>query len=801
MSPRGPWRRRLWVVPLLLAAVAGLYLERLSRVDPRELAAAPGPLVVDRQGQVLRLVPDAQGQRGINLPAGELPPLVAAAFVAAEDQRFWQHPGVDLFAVIRAAGQNLLARRVVSGASTLTQQLARLVYPGPRTLWAKVVEMVRSLRLEGMLSKEEILRHYLNRVPLGGTIVGVEAAARAYFGKPAAHLTPGEAALLASLAKAPSALRPQGPKRERLLARQRWVLGRMAALGYLAPEDLAAALAQPPEFPGALGAAAGFPFRAPHFVNLVLSQEGPEAAVKGRLETTLDLSLQRRVEGIMRSHRANLHKGGASQAAAVVLDNRTMGVVALVGSLAYGPRDQGFNNGAAALRSPGSALKPFLYAQALDQGFSAGLVLEDVERRYRTPRGEFNPANFDRSAHGPVPFREALGNSLNLSAVYLLNAAGPEAYFDTLKRLNLINHPQLGPEHYGLGLVVGNPEVTLLQLAAAYAALANQGIYRPPRLLARTPPDPGVPVFSPQAAYLISDMLSDPMARGRTFSGSQAMNPLMRLAIKTGTSTRYRDCWCVMYSPEYTIAVWVGNFSGRPTATLSGAAAAAPIAADLARELYDGRPPAPFPRPEGIVDATVCAFSGLKPGPGCTHRRQELFIQGTEPTQVCAFHHPREPWHRMPTPYAGWLHDRHGKGGEGRFRLAGFPQDLDRVFTPAPPPPPATRLTPGTRITLGHPGSFAPPLPPDPRQPPLVTIEAPLTGSRFLLPPGEQALRLRLRAGCRTPLPAVTWFVNGREEAVVGPPYELTLELPRGRHRLTAAGPDHTGEVVEVTVE
>ncbi len=811
-------RRRTWSWGLGfllggLLACGLIYLEAASRFDPAALVPVPGPLVVDREGQILRLAPDSQGQRMVKLPGDAIPPLVAAAFIAAEDQRFWEHPGVDLAAVMRAAGQNLTAGRIVSGASTLTMQLSRLAYPGSRTFHRKLVEMVRSLRIEGTLTKEEILRAYLNRVPLGGNLVGVETAALAYFNKSTADITPAEAALLAALAKAPTALRPRGPKYNRLVARQHWVLGRMAYLGHLNPEEAAAARQEPLIFQGAGRGVPIFPFEAPHFVPAALSKSKNMPPDHGHLPTTLDLALQRRVEAVVRSHRTQLLRARASQAAVVVVDNRTLSVLALVGSLLYGPQDRGFNNGATALRSPGSTLKPFLYAQALDEGFTSALVLEDVDRRYRTPKGDFTPANFDRSSHGPVSFREALGNSLNLSAVHLLNQVGPQAFYDNLQKLNLINHPELGPQHYGLGLVVGNPEVTLLQMAAAYASLANGGLYRPLRFLQGEPADPGVQVFSPQSAYIVSDILADPLARGRIFGGSQAMNPLYRLALKTGTSTHYRDCWCVGYSPEFTIAVWVGNFSGQPTALLSGASAAAPILADLLREVFSGSPPGGFPRPEGIARRTVCAFSGLVPGPGCVHQRQELFIAGTEPAQDCTYHLAQEPWHQMPTPFAGWLKNRHGKGGEGRFRLAGFPLDLDKVFPKAGPAQnqPQAHSRPQTlpgashgKVSLGLGTNSGEParLPlPLADQPQLVSITYPFNGDRFLLQSGAESVRLTLKADCRLPFPAITWFVDGEEKAAAGPPYDLTLYLDRGRHRLMAVGPDGRGDAVVVVVE
>ena len=422
-----------------------------------------------------------------------------------------------------------------------------------------------------------------------------------------------------------------------------------------------------------------------------------------------------------------------------------------------------------------------------------------MERRYQTPGGEFTPANFDRFPYGPVAFREALANSLNLSTVSLLNLIEPQTYYDTLSRLNLINHPERGPEHYGLGLVVGNPEVSLLQLAAAYASLANGGLYQPLRLRADAPAAPPVRLFSPQAAYIISDILADPMARFRIFGASSAMNPPIRLAIKTGTSSRYRDTWAVGYTPEYTVAVWAGNFDGRGTMKLSGAAAAAPILAELAGALFHGGSPRSFDRPEGVTTAMVCSFSGLKPGPDCPYVRQELFIAGTEPTGVCTFHHHREPWHRIPTPFAGWLHDRFEQGGTGRYRLADFDPDLPKVFQDHAAPGSGVPVspTPKGKVIIG---SRHQPLP-RPAGEPHLTIAYPLDGDRFMLEPQMESKAIPLKAIARAPLRSVTWFVDGREAATLGPPYETTLELSRGRHRLMVVGPDGLGEVVEVQLQ
>jgi penicillin-binding protein 1C len=792
--------KRRWWLYLALGLLLGLswHLEAATRFDRAALDPTPGPLVLDRQGRILRLGLEAQGRKLIKLPPGELPEMVAAAFVAAEDQRFWRHPGVDPLAVLRALTGNLSSGRITSGASTITMQLARLTYPGRRTYYRKLVEMLRSLRIELALSKKEILQCYLDRVPMGNNLVGVESAAQLYFGQPAAQLTAGEAALLAALARAPGTLNPYGPHLSRLRQRQGRVLQRLAQLGRLSPGELAAAAADPVRLQETRSRVPRFPFEAPHFTNLVLSKSSP-APAEGTIKTTLNLDLQRQAAAIVASHRAALLKSGASQAAAVIVDNRSLELLALVGSFHYGPRDRGYNNGAAARRSPGSALKPFLYAQALDLGFTPASILEDVERRYQTPRGEFSPVNFDRFPYGPVSFREALANSLNLSTVSLLNLIEPQSYYDILSHLNLINHPERGPEHYGLGLVVGNPEVSLLQLAAAYACLANGGLYQPLKLREDEAAPAPVRIFSPQAAYIISDILADPLARFRIFGASTAMNPPYHLAIKTGTSTRYRDVWAVGYTPEYTLAVWVGNFDGRATLNLSGAAAAAPIVADLAALLFHGNAPQSFSRPEGVTSAVVCHFSGLRPGPECVHVRQELFIAGTEPTGFCTFHRHQEPWHRIPTTFAGWLHQRFEKGGVGRYRLADFEADLPRVFQEQAGPGPGVSVSPTLpgKVTLGarrhHPGP--------PAGEPELSIAYPLDGDRFLLEPRMESLAIPLKAISQAPLKSVTCFVDGREAASLGPPYETTLELGRGRHRLLVVGPDGRGDAVEVQLQ
>ena len=828
---RPAWSKAVLLAAVCLAAGAGVYLERASRMDLLGSTPEKAVLYEDREGRPLRFVTNSKGERFIPVLYGEIPDLVVKAFLAAEDERFFSHRGVDPWAVLRAVRDNLLAGRIVSGASTITQQVCRMACPRKRTLFHKIVEAIRALRLESVLSKKEILTLYLNRVPLGNNVLGIKAAARLYFNLDLRDLTLGQAALLASLPKSPGALNPYGPNRARLIQRWNWVLERMKTLGYASLE---------PDSPVNSGFPAleprSFPFEAPHLVDLLQKSSpldkaaaeietvakavpgfcnpafqkawflessriatlfkcsrfrGPSMArfesvlQHSQIRTTLDLSLQKAVEKIVRSHRTRLKYRGADQAAAVVLSNRGPEVLALVGSLEYGPRDKGYNNGAAALRSPGSILKPFLYAQALDQGLTAATILEDLERRFRTPDGDYRAANFDRRVYGPVSIREALGNSLNLSAVNLINRIGYQPFYEVLKSLGLINHPERSPDHYGLGLVVGNPEVSLIQIASAYACLANQGIFKPARLLKTAPKIPGRRVFSSQAGYIISHILADPGARALTFGRSRAMNPGYSLALKTGTSTNYRDCWVVGYTPGYTVAVWVGNFDGRPTWGLSGATGAAPILSEIMDRLHTIGLPGPFRRPQGIVTARVCTHSGQKPTANCPHTRTELFIQGTEPQAECSFHQESSRFHNLPAEYAGWVHSRHLSGNAGLYRLRGYDRNLDRAFGPPGP-------SQGRKESSIKPKNISPG-----RQ--RITITQPLEGDRFVS--GGREVNIALKAVLSRPAPEVTWFIDGIQQAVTGPPFHLSWPAPRGPHRITALASGGQAASVSIVVE
>lgn len=609
-------------------------------------------LIEDRHGALLRSTRAGDGSLSAWVPLGEMDPDLPRAFVAVEDRRFYSHHGIDGRSVVRAVRDNLLRRRVVSGASTISMQLARLVHPMGRGWGDKVMQSLWALRLEAHLSKNQILEQYLNRVPLGQGTVGVNAAMRLYFGGTPREASLGEAALLASLAKAPSSQNPMVDPRRALLRRA----GGLAALrreGYLTAAEEERARQEP-----LLGSGRGKPFLAPHFTSrLLVEAEEAHRPIRGEWRTSLDLELQAELEDEVRHTVDQLEDQGARHGALVVLDNRSGEVLAWVGSPDFWADTAGQVDMVVSPRQPGSSLKPFLYAMAFDRGFTAASVLADIATTYQTANGPYHPRNYDRRYHGPVRAREALASSYNVPAVGIAERIG---YATLLHGLHQAGFGSLtrSAEHYGLGLALGNGDVTLIELANGYRTLANGGEWSPVRYWASeagsaAPDSAPRQVVSRASAALALDILSDPVARIPGFGLSTPFDWPFRAAAKTGTSRHYTDNWAAATTGRFTVAVWVGNFSGQPMEGVSGVSGAGPLLHRAVLVTAKHYPPGDLIRPEeaGLVPATICRVSGELAGPQCP-RMTEYFAPGHLPATTCAWHVGEEL--RLPAAYAEW---------------------------------------------------------------------------------------------------------------------------------------------------
>lgn len=702
----GKWRRRLLALVLAggAAYLAAMYLAPLLFPIPAELEERPpaGLLFVDREGRPVRRLLDGELRADEPATFAEFPEKLILATLAAEDSRFFSHNGIDFPGVARALRDAALRRRFVSGASTITQQTVKLYSPPRRRDFrTKLVEALSARRLEMAMDKETILTAYLNRLPYGNQFTGARAAARGYFGKPLSDLSLAESALLAGLPNKPTRLNPwQNPEGAR--RRQFWILGRMKEEGYIGEAEFAAALIEEPRLLSGHDRA----FHAPHFTELLLAQDA-EAVASAKaagtaVRTTLDLALQQAVESAVAAELARLaHQAGEVndlQAAVVVIENASGDILALSGSRSFFGSAAGQVNGAWRPRSAGSTLKPFTYLLALQRGTTAATVLADTPVEYVTPTGAYQPVNFDRRFQGPVSVRHALANSLNVPAVKLLDGiGGPVRLHDCLAKD--LHFTSLGPSatEYGLGLTLGNAEVRLLELTNGYATLARLGEWRPVRFLKseiRSPEseadrvgsvaqEDSARVFDAEASWLIADILSDERARALSFGLNSPLNLPFRTAVKTGTSTDFRDSWTVGYTPDFTVGVWVGRFDNRPLKRVSGAMGAAPIFHQVMVRLHRGREPRWYAPPAGAVEATVDRLNGRRPPGGLalseSRVRREWFVGGRLPEAARADDYDAEGRVRLPLAYANWWRDESNPLKDSAF--------LETVAeTDAPPP-------------------------------------------------------------------------------------------------------------------
>ena len=577
-------KRALGVVALATAAwlLAGVAIDQTVTLDPARFAVPDAPRVItDRHGAVLQVVRGGGvDQRWVSL--GAISPNLVSALLAAEDQRFFSHHGWDLRASARAAWDTLAPWRRRTGASTLTQQVIKLTHGRPHGLWSKPLEVLYALALERIASKDEILVQYVNRVPFGHNVVGVARACEVFLGKDPGAVTLAEAALLAGLPQSPVRLDP-ALHLGRALERRDRILRRMLEAGFIDERALAEALAEAPRW-----ATQVHPRGAERYVDALLRTGPPSDARTTR--GSLDGALQREASALLGATVARWRPRGATNGAAIVLSTRTGEVLAYVGAA-----DPAGPGGALDLlrapRQPGSTLKPFVYTLLFARGATPATVLADVQVPLRGARGETAEArDYDGLERGPVSARQALGSSLNLAALDAATQVGAEAIVDQLRALG-INVPG-DARRYGPSLVLGGLDVTPLALAEAYLALARQGSHVPLAWTARRDDAFGRPAMNGAAAAMTWNVLSDEETRAHGFGRSlRELAPQAPFALKTGTSSRWRDAWCAVADRRFTVLVWLGDPAGAPMAGVSGFEAAAPTAVrllSLARETLAG---------------------------------------------------------------------------------------------------------------------------------------------------------------------------------------------------------------------
>ncbi len=673
-------RLLLALIPILallfLGAAYAWLFTRLPSLDilPERLNP-PSVRITDRFGRPLYEVLAEEGGRHGVVSLESIPLELQQGTIATEDREFYNHPGVDLIAIARALWIDIRASieggEIITpvGGSTITQQVARnlLLTEQERTersLRRKLRESILAWQLTQKFSKDEILALYLNQTYYGGLAYGVEAASQTFFGKSVTKLDLAESALLAGLPQTPSLYNPFTDP-DAANVRQKVVLELMQKAGYI--DEGQRALAEREEL---LFASSPYPIQAPHFVMMVRAQLDdlytPEQIYEhGGLvvRTTLNLDWQEHAERAVSRQPERLQSGecgvghNVNNAALIALDPQTGEILALVGSPNYfDAANGGAINMTLAPRQPGSALKPLLYAAAMDptQGsapsppWTAATMLLDVSTSFLTHDGKaYVPANYDQQEHGPVLVREALGSSLNIPAVLTLDHVGLERLFKGTTRLGITTLDD--PEQYDLSLALGGGAVRLIELTAAYGAFANGGYRVSPVSILDVSDLNGNLLYSPSAptqvrvmderlTWLISDILSDNDARIIGFSEISSLRLDRPAAVKTGTTSNFHDNWTIGYTPELVTGVWVGNASYEPMRDVNGLTGAAPIWHSFTRTVLTGQPEGAFSMPDGMVKVEVCALSGLLPTPDCPYRRWEWFIEGTQPTQPDSFY-------------------------------------------------------------------------------------------------------------------------------------------------------------------
>lgn len=744
--------RRRAAVTLAAAVLAPLLLAALARVCPsdaaRYLDVPRSGELLDRSGVLLHPFLNRDQQWCFARGLDSFSPRLIQATIATEDQRFHRHWGIDPTALARACLENLRHRGIASGASTLSMQVVKLTERMPRSILGKIEQAWGALRLEAGADKTAILNAYLNKAPYGLNLVGAEAAARRYFGKPASELTISEAALLAGLPKSPTAYEPvEHPKQAQ--ARRGHVLRRMRAEGFITPDEFDRALTAP------LGAAwHEFPRLAPHLASNLRARLREEPT----LTTTLDGGLQARLERKLSKYLGRF-EGEVDNAAAIIVDAASASVLARAGGADF------FRDGhggqvdlCQGLRSPGSTLKPFTYALAIENNrlYPAECLLDDT-----LDLGKYNPTNFEGDYNGLVTATEALQLSLNIPAIMTLERVGADRLQDFLRRAGITTLTKPA-SYYGLGLTVGDCEVRLDEMVAAYTMLANLGVYRPLRQFENEPETQGTPLLSRGAALALYTMLDQPFPNETDPSLARASGVRTRVCWKTGTSAGFHDAWSFAYNQQYVVGVWVGNTGSGTSKRLVGARAALPLAASLFRMLPASSAPAWPEAGDDLKRVQVCALSGLPASQWCPAKKEAVIPRSQYTHRRCDVHCPQPGQDRVAERWPG-----SSKGW-----------DLASITNPV-------------SVSRGENAAA--------EQRVALRIKAPSNKAQYILTgePGGDRIRLDASLDGQTLL---HWYLDERYLGSSGQEMPMFLNLAPGQHKVTCLAPDGATDSVSFEV-
>ncbi len=790
-------RKLLRATVVLGALAAGLLLGvaiGLSGID------TPGHsfYVTDRMGRFLGEIGDADRDKLGYWPLERVPDRVAAATIALEDRRFHSHPGVDPLAILRAARQNGRSGRRISGASTLAMQVVRMQHPGPRSYPRKTVESLAAVAMTLRHGRDAVLRQYLTLAPYGNGVHGIAHAARCYFDKPVEDLSWAEIVFLSAVPQAPGRMNLLTRKgREDAIARGMRSLDRLRALGVIADDEFAMAARQLGEM--RVAARRMRPDSTIHALEAIeadLAHIPDTTPVDPMIRTAIDLDVQSDLADLCYETVRDSESLGVGNTAAIVLERDTARIVAYIGSAGYfDHRRSGAIDYARVRRSSGSTLKPFLYALAYElDTINPGTILDDIVR------GPGGISNSDEAYLGPLLPRTALANSRNVPAAELLGRVGLHRTMGFLRELSL-NDPRHTAEYYGMGLAIGGLPVTLSNLVRACTVIACDGILKDPSFRAADLPSTGKRIVSSQTARLLTQHLADAQARLPTFPLMGTLDYPFPVAVKTGTSSAYRDSWTVAWSPDYIVGVWMGRPDGKPMQRVSGALGAAKLVRSIVLRLQDpDRARRGFDLPDGCVKVPICRISGKRATDCCTSVIDEWFREGQAPVDECRIHTriaidvrngrrataqtparaiELRTYADLPGRYAHWAKSVGIPAVPDEFSILG-----EGISTALPQMAPAETLDSG-------------PMDREIR----IQIQSPADGMRVVSDPetpGAMAT-IGLIAVVEPRVPEIVWRVDGVEAARCRYPYSARWRITPGEHRIEAGLPDR--RIVSNTVK